>query len=120
MRTSGQRIDAHAANYAATTVGLKVSAQLAAMKAGFAAAAGSLAQVETKIQALCNHDDIKPIQIPFYLNFGRELWGMKRRGISGPALLGRGTECHARYVSYGLATALVKRIALDVFNLSIP
>jgi hypothetical protein len=120
VKTSGVRIDTYNANYVPTTVGLKVAAQLAAMKANFAAAAGQLAMIETKIQALCNHDDIKPIQIPFYLNFARELWGMKRRGISGPALLGRGTECHARYVSYGLATATVKRIALDVFNLTIP
>jgi len=119
MKTSGQRIDTYDANYASTTVGLKVAAQLAAMKAGLAAATGPLNQVEFKIQGICNDEDVKPIQVPFYLNFGRELWGCYRRGLRGPALLSRATEMHARYVTYGLATAILKRIALTVFNATI-
>jgi hypothetical protein len=119
MRTSGQRIDAHAANYATTTVGLKVAAQLASMKTGFAGATGPLAQVEFKIQAILNSAGVATIQYPFYLCFGREMRGLIARGISGPALLVRATDLHAKYVSYGMATAELKSIALDIFNCTI-
>lgn len=120
MRTSGQRIDKHAANYAPTTVGLKVAAQLASMKAGFTAAAGPLNQVEFKIQGILNDTGSSNVmQIPFYLNFGRELWALSRKGFSGSIGLARATEMHARYVSYGLATVTLKRIALDIFNFTI-
>lgn len=120
MRTSGERIDKHAANYAATTVGLKVAAQLASMKAGLAAATGPLNQVEFKIQGILNDTGCaNPLQISYYLNFGRELWTLGRKGFSGTIGLARATEMHARYVSYGLATATLKRIALDIFNYTI-
>lgn len=119
MRTSGQRIDAHAANYATTTVGLKVAAQLASMKAGLGAATGQLVFIETKIQGILNDSGIAATQYPFYLNFGREMWALGFKGIHGPTLLARATGLHAKYVSYGLTTAIVKRIAKDVFNATI-
>ena len=119
MRTSGERVDKHAANYAATTVGLKVAAQLTGMKSGFAAATGQLVQIEFKIQGILNGLGVAATQIPFYLNFGREMWSLTRQGMNGPALLARATGLHAKYVSYGLTTANVKQIALDIFNCTI-
>lgn len=119
MRTSGQRIDKHAANYAPTTVGLKVAAQLGTMKSGFMAAVGPLVQVGFKIQAVLNKAGVPTIQYPFYLNFGREMWHLYSIGVHGPAFLDRATDLHAKYVSYGLATAELKVIAIDVFNCTI-
>jgi hypothetical protein len=120
VKTSGVRIDTYDANYASTTVGLKVAAQLASMKARFAATAGPLNQVELKIQGILNDTgSTNVVQLPFYLNFGRELWALGHKGYSGTIGLARATEMHARYVSYGLATATLKRIALDVFNYTV-
>jgi hypothetical protein len=120
VKTSGIRIDTYDANYASTTVGLKVAAQLASMKAGLAAATGPLNQVELKIQGILNDTgSTNPLLIPYFLNFGRELWALGRKGYSGTIGLARATDLHAKYVSYGLATATVKRIALDVFNYTI-
>jgi hypothetical protein len=119
MRTSGQRIDAHEANYATATVGLKVAAQLAPMKARFGVATGQLAYIEIKIQGILNDSGIATIQYPFYLSFGREMWALGFQGIHGATLLARATGLHTKYVSYGLTTAIVKRIALDVFNATI-
>ncbi|MFZ1946906.1 MAG: hypothetical protein WAW06_05120, partial [bacterium] len=80
---------------------------------------GQLVQVGYKVQAILNKAGVPTIQYPFYLNFGREMWAISARGTHGPALLDRATDLHAKYVSYGLATAELKKIALDVFNCTI-
>jgi hypothetical protein len=120
MRTEQQRDDAYSAKIAPTTVGLKVAAVLSGMKTGFAAAITSIVPIEQQVQGLLNgYGDVPTIQYPFYLNFAREIWGMRNRGIDGDSLEAMAQSLHDKYESYGLATLHLIDIADVVFNVTV-
>lgn len=119
MRSTADRAAAYDAKVVPATVGLKVAAQLAGMKTGFAAFLDSLVPKEQQIQGLLNGNAIPTIQYPFYLNFGREMWGLRNRGIDGAALEAMAQSLHDKYVLYGLATARLVEIADSVFNITV-
>lgn len=118
MRTDAERLAAYGSKTTPATVGLKVAAQLAGMKTGFAAAINSLVPIEMQIQGLLNANPVPTIQYPFYLNFGREIWGMRNRGIDGAALSAMAQSLHDKYELYGLDTARLVEIADTVFNIT--
>jgi len=119
MRTTSERNDQYVAKTAPTTVGLKVAAGLTGMKSGFADQINSLVPIEQSIQALLNGNAIPTIQYPYYLNFGREIWGLRARGVDGSALEAMAQSLHDKYVLYGLATARLVEIADSVFNVTV-
>jgi len=115
------RIETYDAKTVPTTVSLKVASMLAPMKSLFATRCTSFVAKELLIQGnLIQSGTIPTIQYPFYLNFGREIWGLSTRGISGTALNLMATSLHAKYVAFGLDPAMLKLIADDVFNVTIP
>jgi hypothetical protein len=121
MKDDATRIEAYNAKTAATTVGLKVASQLAPMKAGFASAAASFVAKEIAIQGVLNADGTIPtIQYPFYLSFGREMWGLNQRGISGTIATPMAISLATKWQSYGLAKVMLQEIADTVFNITIP
>lgn len=120
MKTAEQRIANFIAGYVPTTVGLAIASQLSGMKGYFAGAIGSLAALELQIQGLLNLNGIYPIQYPFYLDFGRELWKRRHAGIDGASLLLFAEPLRAKYVSWGLELVKLDEIALTCFGLSIP
>ena len=119
MRSSTDRSNWYTAKTVATTVGLKIAAVLPGMKSGFAAAINSLVPIEEQIQALLNAHATPTLQYPYYLAFGRELWGLERAGISGAALDAAAQSFHDKWVSRGLATAYLVEIADSVFNVTV-
>lgn len=120
MRTDQQRGEAYVAKVAPTTVGLKVAAVLAGMKTGFQAAINDLVPIEMQIQGLLNgYGDVPTIQYPFYLNFGREIWAKRNRGIAGDSLEAQAQSLHDYYEAYGLATLHLIDIAAVVFNITV-
>jgi len=115
------RIETYDAKTAPTTVSLKVASMLAPMKSLFATRCASFVAWELLIQGNLNQSgSIPTIQYPFYLNFGREIGGLATRGIAGNALILMATSLHAKYVAFGLDTAMLKLIADDVFSVTIP
>lgn len=121
MKSDAQRTTSYNAHTVATTVGLKVASQLSLMKASFATQAASFVAKEIAIQAVLNAEgDVPTIQYPFYLNFGREIWSLTYRGITGPNLLAMATSLKTKYTSYGLDAAKLSTVALDVFTMVIP
>lgn len=121
MKDDAQRVAAYTAKTVATTVGLKVASQLSLMKSGFASAAASFYAKEVIIQTTLNGEgDVPTIQYPFYLNFGREMWGLSQRGITGAALVAMGTSLKTKYTSYGLDATNLSKVALDAFSIVIP
>lgn len=121
MKDDTQRIASYTAKTVATTVGLKVAAVLPGMKSSFATKCATFVTKEIAIVAVLNADGTVPtIQYPFYLNFGRELWGMHERGIVGPGLTNMAISLEVKYASYGMTAVLLKKIALDVFTIVIP
>jgi hypothetical protein len=121
VKDDAARIATYVAKTVPTTVSLKVAAMLTTMKSSFAIAAATFVAKEIAIQGVLNGLGTVPtIQYPFYLNFGREIWGLSTRGIAGPGLLAMSISLEDKYEGYGLAAATLKKIALDVFTLIIP
>jgi len=119
VRTEGQRYAAYLLKTVPATVSLKVAAVLSGMKTGFSAAINDLVPIEQATQDRLNLAAVPTIQYPFYLNFAREVWAKKFRGIDGPGLLASAQSLHDKYVTYGLDTAILVDIADSVFTLTV-
>jgi hypothetical protein len=55
-----------------------------------------------------------------YLSFGRELWSMTRKEISGESAAIEADVCLKKWVSRGLAQAVLEAIRTQVFNIVAP
>jgi len=120
VRTDEQRQDKYAAKNVAATVSLKVASMLASMKTGFADQAQSFVAKEIAVQGALNVIGTVPtILYPFYLNFGREIWGLSRKGVAGTALNFMAESLSTKYQSYGCVKNNLISIANDVFNVTI-
>jgi len=60
------------------------------------------------------------IQYPFYLNFGREMWRLKRSDVSGNALAEEAAVLIAKWVGRGLTQSVLETIRTQVFDVSAP
>jgi hypothetical protein len=118
VRTTTERKDSYAAKNVAATVALKVASQLGGMKTGFATAVQSLAPIEIQIQGILNATTpaVPTIQYPFYLNFGRQLWALRYKGITGLALTAQAQALTDFYSLKGLTDAPLIAIAINCFN----
>lgn len=120
MRSDADRIAKYIAKYVPTTVGLKVAERLTGMKSGYTGWTAFIVPYEQQIQGILDLNGTCIIEYPFYYAFGREIAAASRLGISGPALLAIATNLYAKYVSFGYTALVLKKIALDVFNITIP
>ena len=120
MKSDAIRIEQYNAKTVSTTVALKVASMLPTMKSSFGPKCISFVTKELLVQGNLIQTGTPTIQYPFYLNFGREIWGLYTRGISGAALIAMATSLLAKYVAFGLDTGLLKLIADDCFSVTIP
>ena len=116
MKSDAERIASYDAKTVPANVALVVTAQLPDMKSGFSAAVTSLAAIEMQIQGLLNSANVPTISYPFYLNFGRELWALGKRGVSGTSFTTMAQSLLEKYVKYGLLEADLKLIATVAFT----
>jgi hypothetical protein len=63
---------------------------------------------------------VPTIQYPFYLNFGREIWALTRKEVSGESLALEAATLIAKWKARGLTEALLQAIRTDVFNVAAP
>lgn len=119
MRTDAQRIAAYISKTTPTTVGLKVAAQLAGMKTGFTAMANSLAPIEQQVQGILNGLTVPIVRYAGYYNWTREVWAAQTRGLDGPSLVDRCEVIKVKYIANGYADSTLKKIAADVFNITL-
>jgi hypothetical protein len=80
----------------------------------------SLDQMETQVKQTCDAQGAATIFYPFYLGFGREVWSLQQKGISGASLAQECATLIAKWVSRGLSLAVLEAIRSDVFNVSAP
>jgi len=67
--------------------------------------------------------DSKSVSTSFYglyLDFGRQMWSLVRRGVSGQSLAKEAATLVATWVSRGLTQAVLEAIRFEVFNVSAP
>jgi hypothetical protein len=76
--------------------------------------------MELQVKQVCDGAGVKTIQLPFYLNFGREIWALSRKEISGETLAIEVAVLVTKWTARGLTAAVLQGIRTDVFNVSAP
>jgi hypothetical protein len=63
---------------------------------------------------------VPTIQYPFYLNFGREIWALTRKEVSGESLAQEAAVLVAKWTARGLTAPVLQAIRSEVFNVPAP
>ena len=91
-----------------------------AMLASVTATYPMIAAMELQVKQVCDGAGVPTIQYPFYLCFGREMWALSRKDISGESLAKEAATLIAKWKARGLTEAVLQGIRTDVFNVSAP
>ena len=98
----------------------QVTPQLSSIKQNAAHVMNDIVQMETQVRQVLNGAGVPFILYPFYLNFGREIWALSRKEISGESLAQEAATLIAKWVARGLTPAVLQAIRTDVFNVGAP
>jgi hypothetical protein len=98
----------------------KVDEKRPAMLANVTAVYPLITAMELQVKQVCDGAGVTVIEIPFYLNFGRELWALSRKEISGETLAIEAATLIAKWVARGLTQSVLQSIRTDVFNIAAP
>ena len=79
-----------------------------------------LAAMELQVKQVCDLQGATVIQLPFYLCFGREMWALTQKDISGEAAAVEAATLIAKWVARGLTTQVLQQIRTGVFNVAAP
>ena len=90
------------------------------MVANFAAVTPQITAMELQVKQVCDSAGVPTISIPFYLCFGREIFAMLRRDISGETAAIYAAMQIAKWVGRGLTSGILQGIRTDVFSISAP
>ena len=76
--------------------------------------------MEIQVKQVCDGAGVPTIQYPFYLNFGRELWALSRKEVSGESLAQEAAILITKWTARGLQGPVLQAIRTDVFNVAAP
>ena len=79
-----------------------------------------IAAMELQVKQVCDGKGVPTIQYPFYLCFGREIWALARKEISGESLAQEAAILITKWTARGLTQAVLQAIRTDVFNVGAP
>jgi len=79
-----------------------------------------LVTMESEVKQTLDAQGVPTIQYPFYLNFGREIWRLKRNNVSGESLALEASVLIAKWVGRGLSQSVLEAIRTQVFDVSAP
>jgi hypothetical protein len=79
-----------------------------------------MAAMELQVKQVCDGEGCPTIQYPFYLCFGREMWALTRKDISGESMALEAATLIGKWVSRGLTQSILQAIRTDVFNVAAP
>jgi len=108
------------AGYDTTAIKAKVDKKRDDMRARVVAKFTAIASMETQVKQVCDGSGVPTIQYPFYLCFGREMWSLIDKEISGESLAQEAAVLIAKWVARGLSQAVLQAIRTDVFNVGAP
>jgi len=91
-----------------------------AMLANVQAVYPMITAMELQVKQVCDSAGVPTIQYPFYLNFGRELWALSRKEVSGESLAIEAATLITKWTARGLTQAVLQSIRTDVFNVVAP
>jgi hypothetical protein len=76
--------------------------------------------MELQVKQVCDGSGVSTIQYPFYLNFGRELWALSRKDISGESYAKEAAILITKWTARGLTLAVLQALRTQVFNVAAP
>ena len=76
--------------------------------------------MELQVKQVCDGAGVATIQYPFDLCFGREMWALIRKDISGESLCKEAAILIAKWKARGLTEAVLQAVRTDVFNVVAP
>jgi hypothetical protein len=79
-----------------------------------------LTAMELQVKQVLDMAGASVIEYPFYLNFGREMWRLKRSDFSGDALAEEAAVLIGKWVARGLTQSVLETIRTQVFDVSAP
>ncbi len=79
-----------------------------------------IAAMELQVKQVCDGAGVPTITYPFYLCFGREMWSLLRKEMSGESMAMEAATLIAKWVARGLTQSVLQAIRTDVFNVSAP
>ncbi len=91
-----------------------------AMLASVTAVFPMITAMELQVKQTCDASGVPTIQYPFYLNFGREIWALTRKEVSGESLAQEVAVLLAKWTARGLTQAVLQAIRSEVFNVGAP
>jgi hypothetical protein len=80
----------------------------------------AIALMETQVKQVCDGAGVPTIMYPFYLCFGRELWALSRKEISGESMAQEAALLISKWVARSLSAPVLQAIRTDVFNVAAP
>jgi len=102
----------------------RVKATLDAMRPDMAAAVAAvfpqLFDKELEVKQTLDALGLPTIQYPYYLCFGREMFRLSRKNISGESMAIEAQVLVDKWVARGLVQSALEKIRKDVFNVSAP
>ena len=117
MRTDKQRIAKYNAKTDPVIVRRKVAAQLSTMMTAYAAHANEIVPVEEAVCAVLDQEKVKLIHL-LYLAYARQLWKYKKK-YSGATLVLMAQSKKDQWLGRGLDDRVLRRLALDVFGITL-
>ena len=91
-----------------------------AMFSRVAAVIPAIASMEGQVKQVVDGLGVPTIQIPFYLDFGREMWRLQDKDISGETLAMEAAVLISKWTARGLTEAVLQAIRTQVFNVVAP
>lgn len=76
--------------------------------------------MEAQVKQVLDAEGVSVITYPFYLNFGREMWRLKRQELSGESLAVEAATLIGKWVARGLAQSVLETIRTQVFDVVAP
>ena len=108
------------AKFDTTRIKATLDAKRPSMLASANAVTPMITAMELQVKQVCDGAGVATIQYPFYLCFGREMWALTRKDISGESLCKEAAILIAKWKARGLTEAVLQAIRTDVFNVVAP
>jgi hypothetical protein len=80
----------------------------------------ALSSMEGQVKQTCDASGVPTIQYPFYLCFGREMWSLRRKEISGGSMAQEAAVLVAKWTARGLTAPVLQAIRSEVFDVAAP
>ena len=120
MKGAIYRTQKYDAKYTPANLTRDLTVKLPKMTERFTAVTPMLVASETAVKQVLDGSGVPTIQYPFYLSFGREMWALQNKEISGESLAQEAAVLIAKWVARGLTQAVLQAIRTDAFNVGAP